>query len=278
MREKLTYVSVIIPLYNHEEYITQTLNSVLLQECEQIDIELIIINDGSNDQSALVAKQWLTANWYGKKSLLITTVNNGVSAALNLGIEKSHGKYLVLLASDDLLLNGHIKNKVQMFVDYHCDAIVNDGLLLNDTVHNKSIIFEYYNGHESVYRDRRLLGPEILSNWSIPGSCLMIKRDVAVEVGKFSEGLLIEDWDFFSRLLLKHDTLFVKDQITGYRIHDSNNHLEVSSSSIASSIFIAIKALFYRPMSIRRSKCILRYILGLSYLYISLFYKRKSKN
>lgn len=90
-------LSVIVPAYNCEETISQTLDSILSQKSK--DLEIIIVNDGSTDNTEKICLEYCSKNpnvKYFKKS------NSGVSETRNLGIEKSVGEYIAFLDSDDV--------------------------------------------------------------------------------------------------------------------------------------------------------------------------------
>ena len=87
-------VTVIIPAYNAEKFIEQTINSVLAQTFQ--DFEIIVIDDGSKDKTAEII------NSYGFLVRCIQTTNGGVSRARNLGINNALGEYIAFLDSDDL--------------------------------------------------------------------------------------------------------------------------------------------------------------------------------
>ena len=103
-------VSVVIPVYNSEKYLEECLNSIISQTYQ--NIEIIVIDDGSSDNSVRVVESYLP------KVSLIKQKNLGVSAARNRGIEASKGELLVFLDSDDWLSNDIIEQHVKTFKEY----------------------------------------------------------------------------------------------------------------------------------------------------------------
>ena len=91
-------ISIIIPMYNVEKYIERCLNSVTNQTFS--DIEVIVVNDGSADESAAIAKKYETKD---SRFKLFTKENGGISSARNYGIERAVGKYILFLDSDDMI-------------------------------------------------------------------------------------------------------------------------------------------------------------------------------
>lgn len=105
-KESTPLVSIIIPVYNGSNYMRQAIDSALAQTYK--NKEILVINDGSTDNTDEIAKS------YGKKIRYYKKPNGGVSSALNLGIEKMHGEYFSWLSHDDM----YLPNKVQSEISY----------------------------------------------------------------------------------------------------------------------------------------------------------------
>ena len=91
-------VSIIVPVYDVQEYLAQCIDSILVQTYK--NIEIILINDGSNDNSGIICDQ------YAKKDSRVFVIhqkNKGVSCARNVGIERATGKYICFIDSDDFI-------------------------------------------------------------------------------------------------------------------------------------------------------------------------------
>lgn len=91
--------SVIIPLYNKSSYVKKALESVGAQTCT--DFELIVVDDGSTDDSANICEEYLSSLTHSFAHLFIRQSNSGVAAARNRGVAESHGEYLCFLDADD---------------------------------------------------------------------------------------------------------------------------------------------------------------------------------
>jgi glycosyltransferase involved in cell wall biosynthesis len=103
--EKSPLVSIIIPCYNREAYISDAINSCLNQTYQ--NIEIIVVDDGSTDSSVEILKS------YGDKISLITQSNQGVSTARNKGLNSASGEYIVMLDSDDWLSHDIIQKHIE---------------------------------------------------------------------------------------------------------------------------------------------------------------------
>jgi len=107
-----TNISIIIPTFNSEKFIKDCIDSILNKISRKI--ELIIINDSSNDNTKKICNKLIRKNNYIK--LINLKKNCGVSVARNIGIRESKGKYLIFLDSDDLLIK-HTLNKINKIID-----------------------------------------------------------------------------------------------------------------------------------------------------------------
>ena len=97
--------SIIIPVYNVEQYLSKCLDSVLRQGWEENEYEVLLVNDGSKDRSLSICEQYAEKH---NNFRIINQENAGVSAARNNGIEHAQGEFVGFLDSDDYLLdNGY---------------------------------------------------------------------------------------------------------------------------------------------------------------------------
>ncbi len=111
-------VSVIIPAYNAEQYIASSIESVLNQTFS--DFELIIINDGSTDNTLEVINQFSKTD---KRINVISQKNQGVSVARNAGINIATSEYIAFLDSDDLYLDSFLERMTSKIMSEKCDAV-----------------------------------------------------------------------------------------------------------------------------------------------------------
>ncbi|MDX1651964.1 MAG: glycosyltransferase family 2 protein [Brumimicrobium sp.] len=100
--------SVVIPCFNAEKYIEQTINSALNNSLK--NVELIVVNDGSSDSSRRIVE-----NIKDERLQIINTENRGVSAARNTGLQKSTGDFVLFLDSDDLISENYFESASQKF-------------------------------------------------------------------------------------------------------------------------------------------------------------------
>ena len=189
-RSKKPLVTVIIPTYNRGWVVQEAIDSVLDQDFS--DYELIVVDDGSNDNT----REILGA--YGKAITVLQQSNRGVSAARNRGIAEAAGRLIAFLDSDDLWLPRKLTTQVKFFEE-NADAVINqtqeiwirNGLRVNPKKrHHKfsGMIFE-----------------RSLALCLVSPSAVMIKKSLFDAVGVFDEQLpACEDYDLWLRVSCRY--------------------------------------------------------------------------
>jgi|GEM_PF-6509552 len=122
-------VSVIVPVYNAEKYLSETMNGIAKQTLK--NIEIIVIDDGSTDGSAEIIREFLASD---TRIILKTQEHSGTALARNKGIEMARGKYLSLLDADDLFEPDMLKQAYNEAEKYEADLVIFD----NDRFDSKS--------------------------------------------------------------------------------------------------------------------------------------------
>lgn len=114
----LVKVSVIVPVYNAEEYIDECVSSIVGQTYD--NLEIILIDDGSNDQSPAICDRWERIDTRIK---IFHTLNRGVSIARNYGMQIVTGEYLMFVDADDWIDSDTVKHAVEVAVRDNCDIV-----------------------------------------------------------------------------------------------------------------------------------------------------------
>ncbi|WP_299413487.1 glycosyltransferase [Acaryochloris sp. IP29b_bin.148] len=199
-------VSVIITTYNSMPYFPETLTSVLRQSFT--DFEIIIIDDGSTDQTTT----W-TSQINDPRVKLISQSNQGVSVARNTGISHAQGKYLAFLDGDDLWKTTKLEQQVRLLDDYSEIGLVHTWLALID---------------EQSHLTGRVMQPvaegevwqQIIENNMVACSAAMVRRCCLEKVGGFDPDLLVaEDWDLWIRLAASYPFAVIRKPLVEYRLH-----------------------------------------------------------
>lgn len=210
-------VSIIIPVYNGSNYLEEAINCALNQTYK--NIEIIVINDGSNDNNATkkIAKKYKhKVKYYEKK-------NGGVSSALNTGIKKMKGDYFMWLSHDDLVSPNHILEHIKYLrtsdggeITYtNYDYIDSSGNLLLDMTIDCNLFSTDYNITRNKKYDCILLG-------DINGGSLLIPKEAFNKVGLFNESERItQEKDLYYRLLKEYKLVNIPINTYSIRHHES---------------------------------------------------------
>lgn len=113
-------LSIIIPMYNVEEYIVETLNS--MRAVRDFRIELILIDDGSSDNTLKLAKEWVSNN--DVDTFILSKENSGPSIARNLGLSKARGELVTFFDSDDIALSYLYTDIINVMLSHNIDYCI----------------------------------------------------------------------------------------------------------------------------------------------------------
>jgi alpha-1,3-rhamnosyltransferase len=214
-QENLPIVSIVVPCYNHAKYVKDTIQSIINQSYE--NIELIIIDDGSKDGSVAMIQEMISAcqNRF-RRFEFRHRANKGLSKTLNEGIEWAEGKYFSALASDDI----YMPNKVEFQVEFMEDnkqygMCYGKVLVFENSIDNT---FEYNSSNRQGWVFNELIND---GNF-IPAPSVFILKDVFNKVGRYDETLFMEDWDMWLRIAKEYQIGYVDEYLVYYRRHDSN--------------------------------------------------------
>ncbi|MFQ5964188.1 MAG: glycosyltransferase family 2 protein [Candidatus Scalinduaceae bacterium] len=205
-------VSVIIPAYNVERYIGETLDSVLVQTYS--DFEVIVVDDGSNDRTAFIIKKYQKKN--PEKVRLIQKENAGPARARNVGIKASTGEYIAFVDADDLWLPEKLEKQVSYFEKQPPQVGM---VYTNAKKFDQQGIWTL----PKRYRKKRVEGwiyKDLLRENMIPNQSVMVRKRCFEKVGLFEESLdIIEDHDMWLRVAMKYEIAFLNEVLSLYREH-----------------------------------------------------------
>lgn len=211
-------VSVVIPNYNYANYVREAIDSVLAQDYE--DIEIIVIDDGSKDDSRIVLEN------YGDAITSIFQKNQGVAASRNNGVRASSGEFIAFLDADDAWQPTKVSKQVELFREQPELGLVHVGVDEIDSGGN-SLVHRLEGVEGRVAPVLLLLKREgVLGG----GSGFMVPRQVFDAVGGFDTRLSTSaDWDLFYRIAVRYEVGFVPELLLRYRVHSSNMHSNVAA-------------------------------------------------
>lgn len=228
-RMKKPLISVVIPAYNHEKFIGPAIDSVLNQS--QGDLELIIVDDGSTDNTANVIQAYtdsrISYTWQENQDAY-NTINRGMSMA--------RGQYISILNSDDVYTTDRFEKCLQAIEQHKAQVVFSDVTPINDqgeqlrdpnfgwnAWHQKNR--EYYFRYDDVYTGF------LHGNYMVTTSNLFMRREAVEKTGDFTSLRYLHDYDYIFRLMLACPDKVIymhAEQLLYYRIHGGNTLSEAA--------------------------------------------------
>lgn len=178
-------ISIIIPVFNAAKTIDATVQSALQQQSKNYEIEIIIINDGSTDNTVEVLRR------YKNNCLIITQNNTGVSVARQNGFELSRGNFIQYLDSDDLLHPGKFEIQMQALIIQRADIAYGDFERFsenNNTITVEGLVTGEIKGNPEI---------EIFRNFWRPPAAILYSRQVVEKISWSATLPVIQDARYF---------------------------------------------------------------------------------
>ncbi|MEW9080056.1 glycosyltransferase family 2 protein [Terrisporobacter glycolicus] len=237
MENKL--VSIITPVYNSEKYIEECIKSVINQSYK--NIEMIIIDDGSTDNSKNIIEKYTESFPFIK--YIKCNKNNGVWAARNIGIEKAKGRFISFLDADDLYKKNKIENQINFMLNNNYSFTYTAYDLINE---NSTSLNKVINAKEYEDYNRLLKGNDI--------GCLTVMIDrLKIETPIRFENNHHEDFVLWLKILKNNVVAYGLDEIlSSYRKSNSSvSHNKIKAAIWTWNIYTNVeklplnKALYY---------------------------------
>ena len=207
-------ISVIIPAYNAESFLSATIDSVLDQTAPPY--EVILVDDGSTDGTAEIARA------YGDRILYHHRENGGVAEALNTGIGLSQGEYITVLGADDVLRPGSIATRAAALDRYPGAAFVHGGAYEIDENSTILRLRGKRAGELSCEPSERAF-KRLLGGNHIVCSTVMARRQHLLATGGFNQAFVPgEDWAVWLHMASRGDVAYIPTPVADYRIHQSS--------------------------------------------------------
>lgn len=198
-------ISVIVPVYNVEDYLGECLESILNQSYK--NLEIIIVNDGSTDNSKEVILEYKRN--YPNISV-IDQQNKGLSEARNTGLRNAKGEYISFIDSDDKIAWDTYEKCIDRFNKYNVDVVQFGMLLFDERKKEEDIVVgceESVLGHEHF----KYIVNNYINSWAYFSACCHVyKRNSLIEDELyFVPKLISEDMDFWIRIIMKNPKISV---------------------------------------------------------------------
>lgn len=222
MQKNTPLVTIGIPNYNYAHYIKEALDSVAAQTYS--NIELIIVDDCSTDNSIILIENWMT-NYSGNIAInfIKNECNLGLTGSCNVILRNAKGEYLQILDADDIFLPENISKKIEVVNEnesnnialvYSNMKLINDsGKIINDNYLNKIGYDENNMPEGDVFQE--------LFNFNFIAYPL-INITFAREAGGFDESQQVHDYYLWLKLAEKYEVKYCPGKYALYRIHNAS--------------------------------------------------------
>lgn len=203
-------ISIIVAVYNTEEYLIQCIDSILNQSYS--NIELILVNDGSTDASGKICDDYSIKD---SRVIVIHKVNEGQSSARNTGLNIATGSYIGFVDSDDWIVNDMYRKLLEVGLKNESDIVAcnlflmtRKGDFINYSKSNTDLIFDKYSAMGELIRNQYLTF----------SPCNKLYKKVLFDDLRFDENIILEDKDISYKLITKCESIYyLKEPLYFYR-------------------------------------------------------------
>jgi len=215
-------ISVIIPAFNAEKYISTSVLSVLNQTYR--NVEIVVINDGSTDSTQEIVQ---TLQKSDSRIKLFSIKNRGRAGARNYGIEKSTGSWLAFLDADDFWYPNKLELQYEKYL-----LNKNIGLIYSERTWVDQFDTPLKSQPEKYNLPEGQIYLNLVEGNYLCTSTVVIRKDVVTEVGAFDESSGFkncQDYDLWIRASVITQAAAIKIPLCYYRLHDENAHKNIKS-------------------------------------------------
>lgn len=208
---EMKLLSVIVPVYNVVGYLPKCLDSILEQDIDAEVYEIIVVNDGSTDNSEEIIKEYQKEN---DNIILISQVNQGLSSARNAGIDRATGKYILFVDSDDYIEKNAVFGMLNRAIELNLDVL---RFNYNRVDSNYTIIPKNKNATYAIEFKEDVVSGSIFLSERMGWACyvpMYLFKNSFIKEGKFTfkEGIYYEDVEWLPRVLLQARRVSSLDQ------------------------------------------------------------------
>lgn len=217
-------ISVITASYNYAQYIEEAINSVINQSYQ--DWELIIVDDGSSDNSVEIIKSYCEKDSRIKLFQHEGGQNKGLKETILLGLSHVTGDWVAFLESDDVLVAENLQKKVEIIEKYpDAKLIFNKMSYLCETEESKKQIKLHDKKQRKLAKmhfPRNMFYQFYVRNMILSFSCVMVNAQVLQNADFATPNDIMIDWWLWINLAYKNDFYYLDEELTTWRLHDKS--------------------------------------------------------
>jgi alpha-1,3-rhamnosyltransferase len=234
-------VTIAVPSYNHSDYVYECIMSIIKQDYS--DIELIVIDDGSTDNSMIIiedlAKQCRDRF---KRYEVRGRANKGVAQTLNESLRWANGKYFTAIASDDAIFENMVSQLVAslestsqeysavfgdaLFIDSDSNPLFLDRMsgAISSSEEGVRSFYAYYTSHRDINIQSDEFGSyrTLLAGNYLPAMSCLLRTSSIRKVGGWDKSIRLEDWDLWLKLSKMCRFKYINAPVSYYRLHGLN--------------------------------------------------------
>ncbi len=221
-------ISVVMPAYNHDQFVGAAVESVLNQTLD--DLELVVIDDGSTDRTANIAKSFTDS-----RLRYFYQDNQDAYNAINRGLRLATGDFISILNSDDIYEPSRLERLRAIHEETSAQCIFTDVTPIDDQGQVLDVAHGWNNWHKRnrdvYFHDNDLYIGFLHGNFMVTTSNIFMTKTAVEKVGEFAPLRFLHDYDYIFRTLQAYpnDTTYVHDErLLSYRIHGSNTLSEAA--------------------------------------------------
>lgn len=213
-------VTTIVVCYNQARFVVETLESVKAQTYK--NTQLVIVDDCSSDDSVAIIDRWLQKNDI-QCTFIRHQKNQGVCKSLNDALAAATGKYISMIAADDVWLPDKIERQVAIMESQPdtVGVLYSDAFQTDENGHPLPDMFITAHRKMPEMPQGQILNTLLEGNF-IPGMTALIRRSCYDEVGLYDENLPWEDWDMWMRIARHYSFLYSPTPSAKYRVHEKS--------------------------------------------------------
>jgi teichuronic acid biosynthesis glycosyltransferase TuaG len=235
-------LSIIIPTYNRAEYIVETLESILAQNYDGISQEILVIDDGSTDNTEQILKPYLDR-------IIYTKIPNSGRPAVprNVGIKMAQGELIAFQDSDDLWVKDKLTTQLPQFTNPRIILCYGNAEIADGNAKGiGTLVIPTGSG-----KSGKIFDDLIITNF-ISTLTVIVRRSELLAVGGFDESMKlrgVEDYELWLRLSMRGEFAYIDQPLALYRRHEANISHSITSGQNEHLIAV-YESLLHHPMAL----------------------------
>lgn len=217
-------ISIITASYNYAQYIEETINSVISQSYQ--DWEMIIVDDGSSDNSVEIIKSFCEKDSRIKLLQHEGGQNKGLKETVLLGLNNATGDWIAFLESDDVFSPENLSKKIEI-IEKHPDVAVifNRVKLLEENINKNPLVTNFEKKQAKLSRltyPRNMFYDFYINNMILTFSCIMVKADVLKNTDFSTPADRLLDWWLWIHIAYENKFYYINEELSSWRLHEES--------------------------------------------------------